>query len=108
MLVSLPQTKINTTVSRAKLALKEGGMTGGDIRSLLGSLESLIMVVNLAPLNLCGLQYLQAQPGPQQTFPTEQWLHLSPTARFDLRWWAQRLYYNTSSSLVSRNVTMKI
>ena len=51
MLVSLPQTKIDTTVLRAKLALKEGGMTVGDVRSLLGSLESLRLVGNLAPLH---------------------------------------------------------
>ena len=38
MLVLLPQTKIDTTVLRAKLALKEGGMTAGDMRSLLDSL----------------------------------------------------------------------
>ena len=51
---------------------------------------------------------LHAKITIQQTFPTEQWLHLLPTARFDLLWWAQKLYYNTSSSLVSRNVTMEI
>ena len=38
MMVSLPQVKINKIVSRAKLALEKGGMTAGDVRSLLGFL----------------------------------------------------------------------
>ena len=108
MLVSLQKTKIEPTISRAQQALREEGITAGDLRSLLGSLENLRMAVTLTPLHLCGLQYLQPRPGPKQTFLTEQWLQLSSAARFDLRWWAQSLYYNTSSSLMSRSVTMEV
>ena len=110
MLVLLPQHKIDKIVSRAKLALKKGGMTAANLRSLLGSLESLRLATTLAPLHFCGLQYLQPQPGPRQDFPAKRWLHLTPAARFDLQWWTQKFHHtnNTSSPLSIRPVSIEI
>ena len=68
MMVSLPQAKIDKIVSSAKLALEEGGIKAGSVRSLLGSLESLRLATMLAFLYIRSLQYLQPRPGPRQDF----------------------------------------
>ena len=110
MLVSLPQLKVDKIVSRTKLALEKGGMTAGNMRSLLGSLESLRLFTTLAPLHFRGLQYLQPPPGPQQDFPVKKWPHCTPIAILDLQWWTHKFHHTdkTSSSLVPRPIMMEI
>ena len=58
MLVSFPETKVDTTVSKAKRALREGGMTGGNLSSLLGLLEShrLAVYSSNIPVEPCALK----------------------------------------------------
>ena len=110
MLVSLPQDKIDKIISRTKLALKKDGMTAANLRSLLGSLESLRLATTLAPLHFRSLQYLQPRPGSRQDFLVTRWLHLTTAARFDLQWCTQKFHHtnNTSLPLLSRPVSMEI
>ena len=63
MLISLPQDKIKRIIARTNAVLNMDGMKAGDMRSLLGSLESLRLATVLAPLHFWGLQYLQPRPG---------------------------------------------
>ena len=63
MLILLPQDKIKRIVAKTKAVLDKDGCTVGDMRLLLGSLESLRLATTLAPLHYRGRQYLQAKPG---------------------------------------------
>ena len=110
MLVSLPQVKIKKIISRAKLALEKNGMTAGDVRLLLGSLESLRLATTLALIHFCGLQYMKPRPRRRHDLPVKKWLQLSPAARSYLLWWAKEFHHtaHTSSSLVPRSVTMEL
>ena len=110
MLVLLPQAKVEMIISRAKLALEKNGITRGEVRPLLGSLESLRLGTTLAPIHFCSLQYMQTRPGRGQNFPVKNWLHLTPAARSDLLWWTKEFHHtdHTSSSFVLRSVTMEL
>ena len=61
--------------------LARGGCTAGDLRSLLGTLESHRIATVLAALHYRGLQYLLQRPGRQGVFRPNMWLNLGKAAK---------------------------
>ena len=87
----LPQDHREKISARTKQMLDRDGSTPEELRSLLGTLESVRIMTILAVINYRGLQYMLPHQGPLGIFKAKTWLNFDKAAKTDLRWWANSL-----------------
>ena len=86
MSVSLPEEKLVKLVSRCSAILSRNGCSADELRSLVGTLESVRPAVATAALHYRFLQYL-LRPLLRGPWLGSKLVLLSPGARQDLLWW---------------------
>ena len=88
--VSLPVAKVQAIREKVSFYLDNGGLTADQLRSLLGTLESTRLAVELGPLHYRSLQ-AQMPRGSGRSWRGRSFISLSPSSRQDLEWWRDNM-----------------
>ena len=88
MEISLPTKKVDKIVSLATAFLANNGCTANELRSFLGTLESIRPVVEVAPLHYRFLQYV-LRPLRKGPWRGRKFLPLSQETEQELMWWKE-------------------
>ena len=107
MTLSLPENKIEKIVSLAKRYMDEGACSADQLRSLIGTLESVRPAVELAPLHYRSLQKL-LRPLQRGKWFGSQTVQLTPSSLLDLAWWRRLSLASATAPLKRGSFTMNI